>query len=604
MFREDSFESQETQLLADQISARLLDELSPIDVDWSVPAAVLSEPERLLRLAGLKAILPPDNAIHEKTSHDATLENYIRLSLDAVGDIETLDTFLSFVWQAMEDNPEEAQLLAQQVFWIWAPAAEIAGQYHHKVALEDQAFKVLLPEEHDQIIQSYTKDSLEAEGGLLGQVEQQIQELLELTLENPEAFSLQTRAKSVYSVWRKLRDENRSSAELFDLLGFRIIIDGEDEQAVQQCYVAMAAVASGFESEHTRLKDYIADPKPTGYQSLHLTLYTSFGFPFELQVRTSGMHHRAETDSELSHQAYDATFKEVPGKIKKVFRKVPKLYKWRDQATQYIHEHDGSTEGILGDDILFFRGDGNMYQIPRGATALDASFRVHSRRALRTKQITEQGKQIGFSTMIEHGAVLNIEYRDMYPTHRSHFDRMGQVVTTKSARKAIEKGWRKAAQDDLQLKGRLIISSMVGDLGLPDPLGVLDDVDRRMLADRIGVPNFNTLLEVVGAGNRSGKPSRVAQLIRSRLGIGDVAEIKPVRETTNTMSDEDILDSILIPAVDEQPECRVAGCCTERIRSGDPILVRPSKLEGIFKLHREDCVNIRDNSDTLQCLWQ
>lgn len=604
MSKEDLVEAQEFQPISDQISARLLDEVPPFDIDWSVPASSLSESERLLRLAGLKAILPPDNAIHEKTSHDATLENYIRLSLDAAGNVKTLDRFFGFVWQAMEDNPDEAQLLAQQVFWIWAPAAEIAGQYHHKIALEDQAFKVLLPEEYDHISQSYAKDSLEAEGGMLSYVGQQIQELLELTLESNEGFSLQTRAKSVYSVWRKLRDKNKSSAELFDLLGFRIIIDGEDEQAIQQCYVAMAAVASGFESEHTRLKDYIADPKPTGYQSLHLTLYTTFGFPFELQVRTSGMHHRAETDSELSHQTYDATFKEVPGKIKREFRTVPKLYRWRDHATQHIQQNGGSTEGILGEDILFFRGDGNMYQIARGATALDASFRVHSRRALRTKHIMERGKPIAFSSAIQHGALLDIEYRDAYPTNRSHFDRMGLIVNTKSARKAIEKGWRKAAQDDLRQKGRLIISSLVGDLGLPDPLDVLDEADRRMLADRIGVPNFDTLLEIVGAGNRSGKPSRVAQLIKNRLGIGELAEIKLVRESTLTMSDEEILGSILIPTVGEQPECRVAGCCTERIRSGDPILVRPSKLEGIFKLHREDCVNIRDNSDTLQCQWQ
>lgn len=604
----------EQEPLAVDLDAVLLDESLPFGVDWAQPAAHLSETARIIRLAHLKAILPPNNAIDEGTTHDATLENYIRLALQASGDRDTLDLFLSTVGQCLEKHPDSAQTLAQQVFWIWGPAAEIAGLYDHKTTLEDQAFKVLLPDEYDAISQSYTKEYLEAAGGVLQRTEDHIATLVGQALADPETpFELETRAKSYYSVWRKLQEEGRSEVDIFDLLGFRITIDGEDETAIPNCYIALAAVASRFESEKTRLKDYISNPKSNGYQSLHLTLYTATGMPFELQVRTRDMDERARLDGRISHQGYDASDKEVPGKIKQSFRTVPRLYSWRDEAAHHIRQRDGATQDVLGDDILFFRADGNLYRIARDSSAMDASFRIHSLRALRTKTIENQGKPISFGSTITHGMVLDIAYRPTQPVHREYYDNLAQVVSTKSAKKAIERGWREVVRVDLREAGRAIIKSMISDpevvamlreREVQDPLMVLDDTDRRDLADRIGVSNFDALLEMVGVRNPNGKPTRVVNRILGRLGLGSVAEIKLDPEPRLIMSNTAILQSIIIPSTAEQPPCTVAGCCTERIQTGDPILVRPSRATGTFKLHREDCVNIRNHSDTISCSWR
>lgn len=588
-----------------EFTAILLDQTPPFDVDWRQSAFELDETERLLRLARIKALLPPGNAIDEKTTHDVTLENYIRLALQAAGDRQTLDRFCEHVHSVLELRPEGVEQLAQQVFWIWAPAAEIAGLHHHKTALEEVAFEVGMPEEYAEIRAAYDKAMFEGDDGLLRRVSEKIQLLLNNSLDSTVAYELHGRPKSYWSVRQKLRNEQRDEVQIFDLLGFRIIIDGDEEVAVEQCYVAMAAIAAEFESEKSRLKDYIVDPKPWGYQSLHLTLFTATGLPFELQVRTRAMHNEAESDNLVSHQAYEATFRETPGKIQRVARKISKLYQWRNRATAFIRDHDGRTEGVLGDDILFFRPDGNLYLMPPEGTVLDASFRIHSHRALRTKNIYQNGKLTNLSDSVRHGNVIDVIYWPDYPTEEGRFYTYSQMVRTDYARKAVEKGKRQALANEYRRLGREIIYQMVGNVGLTDPISVLDEQDRRKLADKAGLPTFDKLLELIGTGDiNSGKPTRVANWIKGRLGLGEVVVIKPVPEKRGTLDNEEVLRDLVIPTVGGHMDCAVAGCCSEKIRRGDDVLVRASRPDGMLKVHLTDCKNIRDYSDTFACEWR
>lgn len=589
-----------------ELTATLLDDRVPFDVDWRTPASEMDEPVRLLRLARVKAILPADNALEEKTTHDVTLENYLRLALQAAGDRDTLSTFLDHVQVTLVDHPDDAKVLAQQVFWIWAPAAEVAGLYQHKTDLEDAAFQVIKPDDYAAITAEYDKAALAGENGLLARTSQKIHDALSEVFGDSVGFDIGSRSKSVYSVWRKMRSDGRSTNQIFDLLGIRavIVLDGTEEEAIEQCYVAMSAAVSKFQSETSRLKDYIANPKPNGYQSLHLTLYAESGIPFELQVRTHDMHQAAESDGLLSHQTYDATYKETPGKIKQVFRKVPRQYQWRDAATQSIREHEGQMEGVMDGELLFFGADGNLYLTSADANALDASFRIHSRRALRTKGISlHTGKPIRLSDPVRHGDTLVVDYHPDYPTQRERFEVLSQGVNTSYARKAIESNRRKLLSEHYRQLGREAIIAQVADLGLDDPFSLLDEADRRRLADRVGMPNFNKLLEVIGVGDAHGKPTRIANMIRARCGLGDLVEIKTVPESRGTLDDQAVLSDLLIPNVGGKPNCQVAGCCSEKIRHGDDVLVRPSRLDGIFKVHLTECVNIRDHSGTIACSW-
>lgn len=590
----------------DIFTQTLLSDAFPFEAaDWHIDPSELDREERVFRLAHIKAILPPDNAVAEKTTHDATLENYIQFALHAAGDRETLRIFLDKALSVLETDPEEAAGLAQQVLWIWAPAAEVAGLYQQKVQLEEAAFASLLPDEYNAVRSDYDKTVLEAENGLLARMEASIGRVLSQTLSDEVTWQLQSRPKSYYSVWRKLKGEERTTAEIFDLIGIRVVIDGEEEAAIRQCYLAMNAVAGLFEVDHGRLKDYIAKPKSNGYQSLHLTLYTASGFPFELQLRTKDMHERAETDSLISHQGYDAAFKETPGKIQRVYNKAPRLYRWRDAATKLIKQHDGLTASVLQGNVLFFREDGNLYKVSDGANMLDASFRIHNRRALRTHKVTFiDGKPTRLTAAVRHGDAVRIHYAPVYPTHDGRFNSLAVIANLPKTRKAIEHGRNQANAEANRKKGRLVILGQLGHIGVQDPLALLTDEDKRTLIQRTGLPSFEKLLEVIGTGERSGKPTRVVNFIMQHYDTSD--HVRPARRVTE-IPNEEVLESISVPGVDKVvDDCKIAGCCSERITRGEQIVARASKIDDnvALKIHRLSCNNIRDHSDTIACSWK
>ena len=586
-----------------ELLSTLLDSRTPFDVDWQQSALQMDEDSRLTRLARVKALLPYSNAIEEKGTHDTTIENYIRLALEAAGTKETLDTFLYHVQNALESGLDGTDMLAQQVFWIWAPAAEIAGLYNHKTVLEDIAFSALYPEEHERICNDYNQATLEGDSGLLGVIESKIKGILSVSIDPSTPYVVSSRPKSNYSVWRKLRSEKREAAQLFDLLGYRIILDGDDQQAVEQCYVAASAIIAEFESDRTRHKDYIENPKATGYQSIHLTLYTASGFPFEVQIRTREMHEFTESDSALSHQAYEATHKEIPGKIQKTYRKTPKLYKWRSDATKFVQENNGQTEGFMKDTVLFFREDGNLYQTEVDSTVLDASFRIHSQRALQTRRTYIDGRLVSYKERVRYGNLVRIDYDTTTSVELSKINALGGSVVTRHARDGLERGKKTLTRNQLIKNGAHIVGLLVEDIGLNDPLEALDDKDRRELADRMGLPSFEALLAVIGTGNNRGKPTRVANWIRKRSGFGEIAGFKIMTEQRGTLDNDEVLKFVVIPGVEDTTICIVSGCCSEKIRHGDDVLVRPSRTEGALKLHLSDCDNVRDLSGTIACSW-
>lgn len=586
------------------LAALLLDPTPPFDVDWQTPAHELRPAERLERLARLKAILPSENAEKEKLTHDRTLENYIRLALHSAGDTGTLDTFLSHVEGTLNGGGEGSEMLAQQVFWIWAPVAEIADLHGHKTLLEDTALRVLKPDDYARLERDY--EAVDLERGLLSETRAEIKELIDsLGIEEPFSYELQHRSKSKYSAWRKIQLEGRSDAQVFDLMGFRVIIDGGDESmAIGQCRYILAAMEDYFESSPEWRMDYIANPKPNGYQSLHQTFTLPNGQTFELQLRTRAMQDQAEAGGAHTHQVYDAARKVVPGKIRRNFIKVPKLYRWRNLASLNIQENGGRTEGILGDEILFFKDDGNMYLIPAGANALDASYAVHSRRALKTRAINRNGRPMELAEGVNHGDVLSISYHNAYPTDVFRLDRQRLLMTTPLGQRAVERYKRRLQADRLQALGRSIVITMLPELEADDPLSVLSEKDRSRLAQNAGVPTFEKLLEIIGAGQRGGKPGRVANLIRVRSGLSpDLA--KERRDRQMPLSDRQVLERVDVPNRDATPICRIAGCCSGTIRLNDDVLARPSRHHhGVMQLHRTDCGNVESLEGAMLCDWK
>ncbi len=599
---------------AELVTAILAGE-SPLGEDWRRPAGEMDEMERLLRLARVNALLPTDNAIEQHTTHDATLENYIRLALNAAGDRQTLGTFLDCVQYVMDTYPDDAAFLAQQVLWIWAPAADIAGFY--KAPLEDTAFSVLMPDEYGQLRAEYNRAAFEEPDSPLARIRHQLEIMLNGCLTEDSSVHVTARSKGMFSVWEKSQRKKRALADIFDLAGLRIIIDNPDEaQAVIDCYHAKALL-SEFDMDLDRYKDYIQAPKPNGYQSIHLALTSAAGMSFELQIRTRRMHEEAEGDVVISHRANAATFRSTPGKILRTHRKPSRLYAWRDQAANSIEAHDGHIKEIMGEEILFFRPDGNLYRLPATViqnageyderrvetTILDACFRIHSAKALRVRQVHINGAIAQLSDPVRHGDVLHVDYWPTALSREIRFDNLRENVRTSYALRAIRQGERQAVPAEVwRERGIEVVEALLGGMEHIGICEVLSRHDKEWLAAQAGLPSFDRRLEIIGQGELSGKPGRIANLVRKRLGLPEVAAPHP-EAAPPAIPPQNVLEAIIVPSLGGDVKWRIADCCVSHIQYGDEILARGGRDDGVFKVHRTRCANVRTYIGTIPCQW-
>ncbi|MEK7620732.1 MAG: hypothetical protein AAB395_00050 [Patescibacteria group bacterium] len=384
-------------------------------------------------LRGIILDLPENNIDVQKVQHNKTIENYIKLALETAEETTHLEIFLSELILALKNS--ENHDLARDALLIWAPAAEIAGMGEVKEELESLAFGILFPEDAEMIIEAYSKlGGQEAMQEMVDMYVSGIGHILAEDLaEQVPGFEVSGRKKSHYSVWRKHQRKNKDYKYMLpDFFGIRIVVDDGEDGGVGSCWLVASAVERYFENDTERTKDYISDPKPNGYKSLHLTLLDDvLGAPLELQVRTQTMHDRAENLPGVSHMAYEASSKYTPFKYDGK-ENSKRIYSWRDNAAAEIRDRkaNGSNDlkSLNPDKNLIFTPDGNLYQINIEDSALDFSFAVHGEKALRTKRICVDGKPVGFNTLLPTHVTVSIEYS----TKKESIPRLNWLAIVKS----------------------------------------------------------------------------------------------------------------------------------------------------------------------------
>ena len=497
-------------------------------VDWQdlPPAADL--PARLQTMARVKTIVPVDNIEIQKDMHNQTLENHIKLLLEAAGTQDSLRIFLELGKSRLSQFAEESPELANQALQVWAPAAEVMGWYGLKEKLERAAFETLFPGELTRITETYVE--LGGDEKLDAAIERYRDAIREQIAESlPDVagqVGVDIRRKSYYSVWRKCTLRGQADYRLPDFIGARVVVNsgpGED-WAIEQCYAAASEIGQLYEPEPDRFKDYIAKPKPNGYQSFHMTVHEPSGERLEVQVRTSDMHERAEGDPDISHMVYEASSKLTPGKYfhQSYATRTQRKYRWRQRAAVQARERpQAELSELRPTEVLVFAPDGNLYNLPENATALDCSFRIHSRRALRTTWIKVNGKPARFDGPLQTGDLVAIECALKRP------DRDGtwtedwlQSVTTPRARKAIHRAIKARNADQYVERARKEIAAHFP--GEDDPLGLLTEGDYRRISKHYGPLNFETILREIGAGAASSGSvvHWIDQRIKRRAGNG------------------------------------------------------------------------------------
>ncbi|MEK7478049.1 MAG: RelA/SpoT family protein [Patescibacteria group bacterium] len=268
-------------------------------------------------------------------------------------------------------DPDKQKRIALETLEIYAPLANRLGMWRMKGMLEDASFPYAYPAEYKEVV-ALRKTKGKETVKRLEKIYRGLQKTL--TEKGFQNFTIDYRIKYLYSLWMKLKRKNMNMEEIYDISALRVIVD-----SVEQCYQILGIVHNLWRPVPGKLKDYIAVSKPNGYQSIHTAIFTGEGSIVEIQIRTTAMQHEAEYGI-ASHLLYDEAGKPKSGVVKltKSLRWIKEMIEWQKEVKESDEFLHALKNDFIYDRIFAFTPKGDVIELPKGATALDFAYAIHT----------------------------------------------------------------------------------------------------------------------------------------------------------------------------------------------------------------------------------
>ncbi|MDO8425429.1 MAG: RelA/SpoT family protein [bacterium] len=279
-------------------------------------------------------------------------------------------------------EPVKRHRIAMEALEIYAPIANRFGMMSIKAQLEDLAFPFAHPEDAAWV-QSLVAETVQERSALCIQMTEELRRIL--TIKNIAFESLSSRMKHRYSVYQKLLQHDRDITQIYDLTALRIVVHD-----IADCYAVLGAIHQRWKPLKGRIKDYIANPKPNGYQSIHTTIVADAGGCVELQIRTPQMHEEAEWGAAAAWRYHERGSYRPP---ERQLRWVHDLIEWQRSIKDPQDFLAGLKTEVLRDRILVFTPRGDVIDLPEGATPLDFAYQIHTGIGHRAIGARVNGKQ-------------------------------------------------------------------------------------------------------------------------------------------------------------------------------------------------------------------
>lgn len=338
----------------------------------------------------------------------ATKDNLTKLLIAVGEDIRVIIIKLAdrlHNMQTLQHMSREKQLkIARETIEVFAPLADRLNMGRVRVQLEELAFSYLEPREFKRLRKAM-KDRLGKSHRKLARVRHDVD--VKLSTEGIE-HKMDGRVKSIYSLHKKLR-KVESIDDVYDLIALRIIVED-----TETCYKVLSVIHSMHRPMVDRIKDYIARPKPNGYQSLHTTIVTENEQIVEFQIRTAQMHDYAERGLAASFHYNEQKLTEAyrRGQIAAMPADLAWIKQLQEVAAQISEGKDANVEllkvDLFGDRIFVYSPNGDIYDMPSGSFPLDFAYRIHSDVAKNAVGFRANGKMIPFDTRLAHGDTVEI----------------------------------------------------------------------------------------------------------------------------------------------------------------------------------------------------
>ena len=499
-------------------------------------------------------------------------------------------------WRYVKSS--SAQKKARETLDVYAPLANRLGMNAIKTELEELSFKVLYPKIYNEIVVLVARRAGQRDV-YLAQILAEINE--DLDAQHIKAY-VTGRPKDYFSIYQKMIVRGHDFANIYDLVGVRIIVD-----TIRDCYAALGAVHARWSPVPGRFKDYIAMPKLNMYQSLHTTVVGPGGKPVEIQIRTWDMHRRAEFGI-AAHWKYKENGQagralSVPDKsdLKRGSDDNQELseadnLKWIQQLADWTSETPDSNEflGSLKEDlgaaeVYVFTPKGKIVSLPANATPVDFAYAVHTEVGHRTMGARVNGRLVPLDTKLENGDTVEVL--------TSKSDNAGpsrdwlSFVKSPKARNKIRQWFSKERRTEAIEEGRDELTRAMRKRNLP--IGTLLTTQALIgVADELNFPNPDAVFAAIGDGQISTQ-NVIAHLVKD-AGSDEVdeeveQEALPLRAVENAKKKTSSL-GVSVKGVDDV-WVKLARCCMPV--PGDRIVGFITRNQGV-SVHRADCQNMID----------
>lgn len=460
--------------------------------------------------------------------------------------------------------PEKQQSIAQETLEIYAPLAHRLGIWELKWQLEDLAYKYIEPEKYHQVDELVANKRLEREKF----IEQVIQILKEEFEKADLKAEISGRPKHFYSIHQKMEKYaamGKHFDDIHDLLALRVLVS-----TVGDCYNALGIIHNLWHPMPDEFDDYIANPKPNGYQSLHTTVMCMGTTPLEVQIRTYEMHHVAEYGV-AAHWRYKEGGK---GDIR-----FEERISWLRQLIDWHREYSGAEEflesvktDIFNDQVFVYTPKGEIKDLPMGATPLDFAYRVHTELGHFCIGSKVNGKLVPLNYQLKNGDMVEIltAKGGKGPSRDWLRPNLG-YVNTSSAREKIRQWFKKQARTENIERGRELLEMELKRLGVRT-------IDREAVAMLFKYDNQDDFLAAIGYGGISAHHVALklaAQEEQPKIAPEAAKKAVPA-SAVSVLGVGDMLT-------------RLAQCCHPV--PGDPIIGYITRSQGV-NIHRQDCINI------------
>ncbi|MEE6267248.1 RelA/SpoT family protein [Streptomyces noursei] len=487
---------------------------------------------------------------------------------------------------------EKQEKKARETLEIYAPLAHRLGMNTIKWELEDLAFAILYPKMYDEIVRLVAERAPKRDEYLAVVTDEVQADLRSARIK----ATVTGRPKHYYSVYQKMIVRGRDFAEIYDLVGIRVLVD-----TVRDCYAALGTIHARWNPVPGRFKDYIAMPKFNMYQSLHTTVIGPSGKPVELQIRTFDMHRRAEYGI-AAHWKYK---QEAVAGASKVRTDAPKSsgkgvgqdtvndMAWLRQLLDWQKETEDPGEfleslrfDLSRNEVFVFTPKGDVIALPAGATPVDFAYAVHTEVGHRTIGARVNGRLVPLESTLDNGDLVEV-FTSKAPGAGPSRDWLSFVKSPR-ARNKIRAWFSKERRDEAIEQGKDAIARAMRKQNLPIQR-ILTGDSLVTLAHEMRYPDISSLYAAIGEGHVAAQG--VVQKLVQALGgqdeaTEDIAESTPIRPRSKRRSSAD--PGVVVKGVDDV-WVKLARCCTPV--PGDPIIGFVTRGSGV-SVHRADCVNV------------